>query len=165
MTHIALKRRHWKNRSAIVGNIAPTAMDLAAIRQKADDLAALPYPSLALGSALMWQGVNAIPAVAVDNNGQTSGSLFKFGAKVAKAGPTRLLCFAFGAANLLGSWMMYDGDETNAAGFNFAWSTLYVIVNGRSSIKSVLRGRISPVALALLATGNAGLYGKKFLWK
>lgn len=141
-------------------------MNTTELRAKADELSVLPYPSLLLGSALMLQGINTVPAaaMAVNTAGQGSGSLFKFGNKIAKAGPSRLSCFMFGGANLLGSWIMYDGEKSNAAGFNFAWATLYLIVNGRSSVKSVLRGRISPLALSLLATGNAAIYGKKFFW-
>ena len=73
-------------------------------------------------------------------------------------------CLLFGAANALGSYIIYDGDVTNGAGFTFAWLTLYLIVNGRPSFRSMLRGRMSPVALSVLALGNAGIYGKQFFW-
>lgn len=60
--------------------------------------------------------------------------------------------------------MVYDGDETNGAGFTFAWSTLYLIVNGRASLRSLVSGRVTPMSLSLLALGNAGIYGKAFFW-
>lgn len=70
----------------------------------------------------------------------------------------------FGVANALGSWIIYDGDVANGSGFTFAWSALYTIVNGRPSFRSFLQGRVSPVALSILALGNAGIYGKQFFW-
>lgn len=61
-------------------------------------------------------------------------------------------------------WIIYDGDLANGAGFNFAWSTLYLIVNGTSSVKSLTLGRLNPIGLSMLALGNVGMYGKKFFW-
>lgn len=142
-------------------------MDFKAIRGKAEQLGLLPLPALAMGSALAWQGLVTVPAaqIPIDNAGRTSGGLFKFSNKMAKLGPSRLSCLAFAGTNFLGAWMMYDGDELNAAGFNFSWLLLYMIVNARGSVKSILHGRVSPLALSVLATGNAFIYGKKFFWK
>lgn len=134
---------------------------------KADELGTLAYPALVLGLGLFWRGLTIThpSAITLDNMDKSSSSLFNFDPKVVKSRPTRLSCFAFGTTNLLGSWIMYDGEKVNAAGFNFAWSTLYVIVNGRAGLKSTLRGHFAPMALALLATVNATIYGKIFLWK
>ncbi|QWU88410.1 hypothetical protein CA3LBN_002718 [Candidozyma haemuli] len=79
-------------------------------------------------------------------------------------GERSLSCFLFGGASALGGYIMYDGDVPNGAGFTFAWSTLYLLVNGRPALKSLIRGHVSPLALAGLALGNAGIYGKEFIW-
>lgn len=126
------------------------------------DSASTPYPAWIFGSALLARGLTIQPAMKGFDG--TSGSSFKFSQTLATARPTKLSCYLFGAAHLLGGWITYDGDIINGSGFNFAWSTLYLIVNGRSGLKSVLYGRINPLALSTLALGNAGLYGKKFFW-
>lgn len=79
--------------------------------------------------------------------------------KVAVARPTRLSCFTFGGASLLGAWMMYDGDPVNASGFNFAWLALYLIVNGKESILGIFKGRITPLGLGV------SFIQYRFVWK
>lgn len=131
------------------------------IRQAMQDLSRTPYPAWCLASGLLLKGITAhkpMPAPA------GSGSSFSFSQRLAVSKPTRISCLSFGLAHLLGGWIIYDGDVVNGAGFNFAWSTLYLIVNGKNSIGSIFKARVSPAALSLLAIGNATLYGKQFFW-
>lgn len=134
----------------------------SSIKQQLDNAASTPYPAWLLSTTLLYKGItyhNPINSV----QGSSGGS-YKFSQNLSSAKPTRASCLTFGLTNLLGGWIIYDGDVINGSGFTFAWSTLYLIVNGRSSFKSVFRGRVSPLALSLLAVGNAGIYGKKFFW-
>lgn len=126
------------------------------------DSASTPYPAWLFGGLLLGRGLTIQKPMAPISG--TSGSSFKLSHTLATARPTKASCLTFGAAHMLGGWIVYDGDVTNGAGFNFAWSTLFLIVNGRAGIKSVLHGRVNPLALSLLAAGNAGIYGKKFFW-
>lgn len=125
-----------------------------------DDLSVSPYPAVLLGSSLILKGAASSKPSPV---GVELGSSVKISRALAVK-PSRASCFTFGAANLLGAWVIYDGEPINGAGFNFAWSSLYLIVNGTASFKSLFRGKVSPLALSVLALGNAGLYGKKFFW-
>lgn len=117
-----------------------------------------PLPAWALASALLYKGtVFETPVKAASTTSAFSRTL-------ATAKPTRTSCFLFGATNALGGWIIYDDDLSNGAGFTFAWSTLYLLVNGRPAVKSLLHGQINPLALGVLALGNVGLYGKQFFW-
>ncbi|EDK37877.2 hypothetical protein PGUG_01975 [Meyerozyma guilliermondii ATCC 6260] len=120
-----------------------------------------PFPAWLLSGALLAKSIGGSKPLP-SNLG--SGGSYKTSVAMALEKPSRATCLTFGAAHLLGGYITYDGDITNGAGFSFAWSTLYVLVNGRSSLKSVFRGHFSPLALAVLATGNAGIYGRKFFW-
>lgn len=126
------------------------------------NLADTPYPAWALGVPLALRGT-FFPKPLEPVDGSSGGSV-KFSRTVALRSPTRASCLTFGAAHLLGGYMIYDGDAMNGAGFNFAWSTLYLIVNAKSSIKNIFMARVSPIAFATLAAGNAAIYGKKFFW-
>ncbi|KAJ8141388.1 hypothetical protein OXX80_011604 [Metschnikowia pulcherrima] len=121
-----------------------------------------PLPPLAASASLLYVGMSSPTAIASKIGSSGGSSSFSKSSTLTK--PTRATCLLFGAANALGSYIIYDGDVTNGAGFTFAWSTLYLIVNGRPSFRSMLRGRMSPVALSVLALGNAGIYGKQFFW-
>lgn len=121
-----------------------------------------PLPAWALSASLIFAGFNTHPPVSSKLG--SSGGSSHFSKLLALAKPTRLSCFGFGAANALGGWIIYDGDLANGSGFSFAWSTLYLLVNGTPAVKSLLHGRVSPIALGVLALGNAGLYGKQFFW-
>jgi hypothetical protein len=118
-----------------------------------DTLGTSPIPSAVLGTSLILKGLT-----------QPNASLQAGVKNPVLLKPTRLSCFGFGAANLLGTWMMIDGEPINASGFNFAWSALYVIVNGKPSISALVHGRFSALALSGLALGNATIYGLKFFW-
>ncbi|EGW34002.1 uncharacterized protein SPAPADRAFT_133363 [Spathaspora passalidarum NRRL Y-27907] len=124
-----------------------------------DQWSSTPIPALVFGGSLLLKG--AFPAVTHTVSGSGGGGVK---VKTAVIKPTRVSCLGFGAANLLGAWIMYDGEPVNGAGFNFAWSTLYLIVNGGASIKSIFRGKVSPAALSILALGNSSIYGRKFFW-
>lgn len=126
------------------------------------DSASTPYPAWLFGGLLIGRGLTIQKPIAPITG--SSGSSLQLSHTLATARPTKTSSFLFGAAHLLGGWIVYDGDVTNGAGFNFAWSTLYLIVNGRAGVKSVLNGRVNPLALSILALGNAGTYGKKFFW-
>ncbi|OBA18065.1 hypothetical protein METBIDRAFT_47731 [Metschnikowia bicuspidata var. bicuspidata NRRL YB-4993] len=121
-----------------------------------------PIPPAVASASLLYVGMSSPTAIASKIGSSGGSSLFSKSATITK--PTRSTCLLFGAANALGGWIIYDGDVTNGAGFTFAWSALYLVVNGRPSMRSMLRGRMSPVALSVLALGNAGIYGKQFFW-
>lgn len=121
-----------------------------------------PLPAWALSASLIFTGFNTHKPVSSKLG--SSGGSSQFSKLLALAKPTRTSCFAFGAANALGGWIIFDGDTANGTGFSFAWSVLYLLVNGRPAVKSLLYGRVSPIALSVLALGNAGLYGKQFFW-
>lgn len=130
--------------------------------QLIDQVSDTPLPPFVFGSLLMLRGLTATRPI--DQLAGSSGASAKLARKLAVAKPTRVSCFTFGITNLIGSYMIYDNDMEDGAGFTFAWSTLYLLVNGGASIKSMVRGRIAPVGLSILALGNAGIYGKKFFW-
>lgn len=69
----------------------------------------------------------------------------------------------FGAANLVGSWMIYDDDLEDGSGFIMAWSTLFLVVNGKNSLTALKYRRAWPLLLSSLAVANVGLYGKRFI--
>lgn len=121
-----------------------------------------PLPAWALSASLLYLGFNAHPPV--DSKLGSSGGSSQFSKQLALTKPTRTSCFTFGAANALGGWMIFDGDTANGSGFTFAWSTLYLLVNGRPALRSLVSGRVSPAAVSILALGNAAIYGKQFFW-
>lgn len=119
-----------------------------------------PLPAWALSSSLLFMGYNTrTPAEAKLGSSATSHST-----KLKLVKPTRTSCFTFGVANALGGWIIFDGDVANGAGFTFAWSVLYLLVNGKPALRSLLSGRVSPVTVSMLALGNATIYGKQFFW-
>lgn len=135
---------------------------MSSVSSQLDLLSTSPFPAWATSVALLYKGAVRPPAIASAKG--SSGLSYQLSQSLALAKPSRASCFTFGAANALGGWIIFDGDHLNGAGFTFAWSTLYIIVNGTSSVKSLFRGRVAPVGLSLLALGNAGIYGKKFFW-
>lgn len=127
-----------------------------------DQVSNTPYPPFVFGSLLVLRGFTATRPI--DQIAGSSGASAKFARSMAIAKPTKASCFTFGITNLIGSYMIYDHDIEDGAGFTFAWSSLYLLVNGGASIKSLIRGRVAPLGLSILALGNAGIYGKKFFW-
>ncbi|KAI5969588.1 hypothetical protein CANMA_001251 [Candida margitis] len=134
------------------------------VYEQLDALSVSPYPSGVLSAGLFLKALTKTSSAVTIPNSGTSGSSFAFHKKLAASQPTRLSCTLFGSAMALGTYMMIDGDPLNASGFNFAWSTLYLIVNGKSSVSSVFKGRLAPVALSGLALFDAALYGREFFW-
>lgn len=120
-----------------------------------------PAPAWIMSGALLAKSVTLSKPLPLNLG---SGGSYKTSVAMALEKPSRATCWTFAAANLLGGYITYDGDVTNGAGFTFAWSALYVLVNGKSALKSVFRGHVSPLGLAVLATGNMGIYGRKFFW-
>lgn len=120
-----------------------------------------PLPAWALSASLIYRGLSIQKPV---DPKLGSGGSFDFSKSVAFSKPNRISCFLFGGASALGGYIIHDGDVPNGAGFTFAWSTLYLLVNGRPALKSLIRGHVAPLAIAGLALGNAGLYGKEFIW-
>lgn len=120
-----------------------------------------PLPAWAMSASLLYTGLNSHTPV---DTKLGSGASSQFSRSLALSKPTRTSCFLFGGANALGGYIIYDDDVTNGAGFTFAWSTLYLLVNGKSAVKSLMGGRISPMALSVLALGNAGIYAREFFW-
>ncbi|EER35938.1 conserved hypothetical protein [Candida tropicalis MYA-3404] len=133
------------------------------VNQTLDSLSISPIPAAILGGSLLLKGLAGNP-IPVTSPVQGSSGSFLFRNKLDVLKPTRASCFTFGGASLLGAWMMFDGEPINASGFNFAWSTLYLIVNGKASLSSIFRGKVAPLAISGLAVFNAGLYGREFLW-
>lgn len=130
-------------------------------KQYVDAAGQSPLPAWALAGSLLFAGFNSHTPV---NPKLGSGGSSTFSRLLAAAKPTRKSCFLFGAANALGGWILFDGDVANGSGFSFAWSVLYLLVNGRPALKSLIHGRVSPAAISVLALGNAGVYGKQFFW-
>lgn len=117
-----------------------------------NDLGTSPIPSGVFGLGLIANGLSH----------QQLATNLKH--QITPVKPTKAVSLGFGAASLLGTWMLIDGDPINAAGFNFAWAALYTIVNGKSSITGLIRGRVAPAALGAIGLGNAAIYGTKFFW-
>ncbi|CCE79314.1 Piso0_001371 [Millerozyma farinosa CBS 7064] len=133
------------------------------ISEKIEVLQSTPYAAWAFSGALLLKGLSA-PSVSSVAQHAAGGGGDIIGRKLALVRPSKLSCFLFGGAHLLGGWIIYDGDIDSGAGFNFAWSTLYLLVNGKVGLKSVLRGRLFPFGLSLMAAGDVFLYGKQFFW-
>lgn len=131
------------------------------VLKKIEELQSTPYAAWAFSGALLLKGLSAPSASLV---AQHAGGAAIAGGKFALVRPTKLSCFLFGGAHLLGGWIMYDGDVDSGAGFNFAWSTLYLLVNGKAGLKSLFRARLFPLGLSLMAVGDVFLYGKQFFW-
>lgn len=78
-------------------------------------------------------------------------------------GPSKKVALLFGGANALGAWMIHDHDLESGSGFIAAWSTLYLIVGGRGSIKALKYGKFWPLVLATASGANAALYTRRFI--
>lgn len=78
-------------------------------------------------------------------------------------GPSSKTALMFGAAQALSGWIIYEGDLESGCGFLAAWSTLYLIVGGRGSLKALRFGRVWPLALTAMGCANSVLYGGLFL--
>ena len=136
------------------------------------DLTATPYVSL-LHSGCILASPIVSPAVKVaageiistTSSEGTKAGLTKrlFKNKASTIGLTRANALLFGGSELLGSWMIYDDDIEDGSGFLMAWSTLFLIVNGKSSLTALKHARVWPFLLSSLACVNLGLYGKRYI--
>lgn len=135
---------------------------MSSILQQVDSFSNTPIPPATFGGLLILRGLTSTQPI--EKVSGSSGSSVKFAKSLSIAKPTKASCFTFGATNLLGAYMIYDNELENGAGFTFAWSTLYLIVNGKAGIKSLFRGRIAPLGLSVLALGNSAIYGRKYFW-
>ncbi|SMN18770.1 similar to Saccharomyces cerevisiae YIL087C AIM19 Putative protein of unknown function [Maudiozyma saulgeensis] len=86
-----------------------------------------------------------------------------FNVKRKHVGLTTRNALVFGVANLAGSWMIYDDDIEDGSGFLMAWSALFLIVNGKSSLTALRYRMVWPLVLSTMALTNVGLYGRRFI--
>ncbi|SCU89737.1 LAFA_0E20472g1_1 [Lachancea sp. 'fantastica'] len=122
-------------------------------------------PHLAAANSLMLLATPVVsPAVAspVASKTGTSG-IFQLWSRPKFVGPSTKTSLLFGAAQALGSWIIYDGDLESGSGFLGAWSALYLIVGGRGSVKALRYGRVWPLTLSALAATSTALYTKRFV--
>lgn len=119
-------------------------------------------PPWIFSTILLYRGLTSTKPI--DSITGSSGGSAQLARSLAIAKPTRASCYTFGLTHLIGGYMIFDQDLENGAGFTFAWSSLYLLVNGKASIKSLLGGRISPIGLSTFALANSVIYGRQFFW-
>lgn len=123
------------------------------------------YPA-ALNSLMLLATPQVSPAVespvSVAQRASTS-RLFNALSKPKYLGPSNRTAWLFGAAQGLGAWIIYDGDLESGSGFLAAWSTLYLIVGGRGSVKALRYGKVWPLLVSSVTGVNALMYGKRFI--
>lgn len=119
-------------------------------------------PPWIFSSVLLYRGLTSTRPI--DAIAGSSGGSAKLAKSLAIAKPTKASCYLFGLTHLVGGYMIFDLDVENGAGFTFAWSSLYLLVNGKASIKSIFLGRVSPIGLSVFAVGNSIIYGREFFW-
>ncbi|ODV75823.1 Aim19p CYBJADRAFT_3347 [Cyberlindnera jadinii NRRL Y-1542] len=124
-----------------------------------------PYPSLLFSGMLFATPlITSQPEAVTRMNADVNrGVLFKT-AKRLRVGPTTVSSVLFGSAMALGSWIMFEGDVESGSGFITAWSSLYLIVNGRQMFNGLRYARVWPVVLSSVALGEAVLHGKRFFY-
>lgn len=123
------------------------------------------YPA-ALNSLLLLATPTISPAtVSPVSIAQRAGSFKLFNAlsKPKYLGPSNKTALLFGAAQALGAWIIYDGDLESGSGFLAAWSTLYLIVGGRGSVKALRYGKVWPLLISSFTGANAFMYGRRFI--
>lgn len=136
------------------------------VGQQLYDSTSTPFPAWAVSSMLLATPI-ASPAILspslVSTTSKGRASIANVFARPKYVGPTTKVALLFGAAQALGGWIVYDGDLESGSGFITAWSTLYLIVGGRGSIKALRYGRVWPLLLTTASLTNAVLYGKRFV--
>ncbi|EDO17848.1 hypothetical protein Kpol_1043p38 [Vanderwaltozyma polyspora DSM 70294] len=80
-----------------------------------------------------------------------------------RIGPSTKISLLFGISQVLGSFMIYDGDLESGSGFIAAWSTTYLISQGRNSLQALKLGKVWPLMLTTSSLCNAYLYGKRYV--
>lgn len=144
-------------------------------------LSATPYPALLQGGMLLVSPYMSPPTpiqMMASNSkvAQRSATKGWFSPKVQDAmgpfarttsvknvGLTGRSALLFGAASLIGSWMIYDDDLESGSGFTAAWSTLYLVLNGKASMGWIRYGKMWPLLVSGVALGNTAMYGRRFL--
>ncbi|CDR36870.1 CYFA0S01e05160g1_1 [Cyberlindnera fabianii] len=123
-----------------------------------------PYPSWILsGMLLATPFITSQPQAIQIANAQRGGMSF-LGAAKKRIGPSNLSSLLFGGALALGGWIIQEGDVESGTGFITAWSSLYLVVSGRSMFNGIRYGRVWPVLLATAAGTNAYIHGKRFFF-
>lgn len=130
-----------------------------------------PIPAVVNGLALLATPVispqisgNAqIASPASSTKGMVKNILTSSKNSTKAVGPSTKGAWLFGGAQLLGAYIISDGDMENGSGFIAAWSALYMIVSGKGSISALKYGKVWPLALSTMAVGSTVFYGKRFL--
>lgn len=124
-----------------------------------------PYPAWVMSAMLLATPLvyNQPKATIQTTTGGTLGSVFKNASK-SKVGPSPASSLLFGGAMALGGWIIRDGDVDSGTGFITAWSTLYLIVNAKSSLNGLRYGKVWPLLLSGIAGINAYNHGKRFFF-
>lgn len=73
------------------------------------------------------------------------------------------MALLFGAAEGLGSYMVYDGDAESGSGFCAAWGSLYLIMTGKGPLKALAHGKVWPLCVSLVTLGSTTCYGSRFI--
>ncbi|CAL9731396.1 hypothetical protein MOUN0_L07866 [Monosporozyma unispora] len=147
-------------------------------------LSTTPYPALLQGSMLLMapylspqlpiqmvasNSTLAQRAGTAKNNGwfspkvQDSMGPFARTKRVQNVGLSGRSALLFGLVSLAGSWMIFDDDLESGSGFTAAWSGLYLLLNGKASIKWLQYGKMWPLLVSGVALGNTAMYGRRFL--
>lgn len=124
-----------------------------------------PFPAI-LNSSMLFMTPIISPAVVspISVAERSVGSrIFNSFTRPKYMGPTTKVALLFGSAQALGAWMIYDGDLESGCGFISAWSSLYLIVGGRGSLKNLRYGKVWPLLLSTVSLGNAMLSGRRFI--
>ncbi|CAR25059.1 Loss of respiratory capacity protein 2 [Lachancea thermotolerans] len=130
------------------------------------ELSSTPYPALANSLMLLATPVVSPAANAPARQAAQGAGWSRFGSFWSRpklVGPSTKTALLFGAAQAVGSWIIYDGDLESGSGFLGAWSALYLIVGGRGSISALRYGRVWPLALSAAALSNTLLYARRFI--
>ncbi|CCC68704.1 hypothetical protein NCAS_0B06200 [Naumovozyma castellii] len=125
-----------------------------------NDYTKTPYPAI-INSALIFATPVLSPPIKAGI--VASGSFLRSQKTSSVVGLTNKNVLLFGAAQALGAKMLSDGDIHNGSGFVAAWSTLFLIVNGKKSFKSLASARTWPLFLTIASLGNAIIYGRRFI--
>lgn len=122
-----------------------------------------PYPSWIFSSLLLSTPLILKQPVATTIPTNKATGFFKGSQKI-RIGPSPLNALLFSSAFALGGWIIFDGDVESGSGFVTAWSSLYLIVNGRSALAGLKYGKPLPLLLTAIAAENAFIHGKRFFY-
>lgn len=124
-------------------------------------------PAPAIGNAALFLATPVVsPAVQNPANAVERAGRLQWLNKVTRPeylGPSKRVALLFGGANALGAWIIHDQDLESGSGFLAAWSTLYLVVGGRGSVRAVRYGKVWPLVLTAASGLNALLYSRRFI--